>query len=169
VLHYVGSKPWEPSEADGRYEELDRRWVEHLEGWELRELLQDLRVQARKALDANRMPAELPLLTPLSGTPYRQAQQLNRARRYVDAETLLRQAWQRKDPTSAELREISKSLRHQGRHQEAVGYLYDALRLAPRSRSTARELTIAHAYLLGAKLQRLAPTKAIRAKRGEAG
>ncbi len=168
VLHYVGSKPWEPSEADGRYEELDRRWVEHLEGWELRELLQDLRVQARKALDANRMPAELPLLTPLSGTPYRQAQQLNRARRYVDAETLLRQAWQRKDPTAAELREISKSLRHQDRHQEAVGYLYDALRLAPRSRSTARELTIAHAYLLAAKLQRLAPTKAIRAKRGEA-
>ena len=166
----MGGKPWEPSEADGRYEELDRCWLEHLEGWELRELLQDLRVQAREALDANGAPKELPLLAPLTGTPLRQAQQLNRARRYGEAEMLLRQAWQQKDSTAAELREISKSLRHQARHREAVGYLYDALKLAPRSRSTARELAIAHASLLAAKMQRLgAPTKTNRAKRGDPG
>jgi lipopolysaccharide biosynthesis glycosyltransferase len=164
VLHYVGSKPWEPSEPDGRYEELDRGWMDHLEGWELRELVQDLRAQAREALEANRaLSAELPLLAPLSGTPFRQAQQLNAARRFGQAEVILREAWQMKDPTAAELREMAKSLRHQSRHQEAAGYLRGALKLAPGSRSIARELVFAQAYALAAKIRRPARSTAIHA------
>ena len=143
VLHYVGNKPWEPSEADGRYEEIDRRWVEHLEGWELRELLQALRVQAREALDANRVPEELPLVAPLSGTPFRQAQQLNRARRYGE----------RRAPPASVARESNGSRAARdlqvatpsGPPSGGGRVPLRPLRLAPRSRSTARELAIAHA------------------------
>jgi lipopolysaccharide biosynthesis glycosyltransferase len=162
VLHYVGTKPWEPSEPDGRYEELDHEWLRHLEGWELRELVQDLRAQAQEVAAMSAASAELPLLSPLTGTPFRQAQQLNRARRFAQAEATLLEAWKTKEPTAAELREIAKSLRHQARHRESVRYLRSALQLAPNSRSTVRELQLARARAIAADLRRF---KASRRKR----
>jgi glycogenin glucosyltransferase len=46
VLHYVGVKPWEPVKPGSHYDELDLRWLEFLEDWELRELTRALRDQA---------------------------------------------------------------------------------------------------------------------------
>jgi Glycosyl transferase family 8/Alpha-2,3-sialyltransferase (CST-I) len=46
VLHYVGVKPWEPVKPGSSYDELDLRWLEFLEDWELRELTRSLRDQA---------------------------------------------------------------------------------------------------------------------------
>ena len=46
VLHYVGVKPWEPVKPGSHYDELDLRWLEFLEDWELRELTRSLRDQA---------------------------------------------------------------------------------------------------------------------------
>ena len=121
VLHYVGVKPWEPSEADGRYEELDQEWLGQLEAWELRELIRDLRAAVREAVAAAAPAGELPLLGPLTGSPFRQAQQLNAARRYAQAEAVLLAAWQTKEPTVAELREIARAQRQLGKHADAAG------------------------------------------------
>jgi hypothetical protein len=49
VLHYVGVKPWEPVKPGSSYDELDLRWLEFLEDWELRELTRSLRDQAGTA------------------------------------------------------------------------------------------------------------------------
>jgi hypothetical protein len=46
VLHYVGVKPWEPVKPGSSYDELELRWLEFLEDWELRELTRSLRDQA---------------------------------------------------------------------------------------------------------------------------
>jgi glycogenin glucosyltransferase len=46
VLHYVGAKPWEPAKPGSSYDELDLRWLEFLQDWELRELTRALRDQA---------------------------------------------------------------------------------------------------------------------------
>jgi hypothetical protein len=46
VLHYVGVKPWEPVKPGVGYDELDLRWLEYLEDWELRELARSLRDRA---------------------------------------------------------------------------------------------------------------------------
>jgi hypothetical protein len=46
VLHYVGVKPWEPVKPGSSYDELDLRWLEFLQDWELRELTRALRDQA---------------------------------------------------------------------------------------------------------------------------
>jgi lipopolysaccharide biosynthesis glycosyltransferase len=156
VLHYVGTKPWEPGEPGSRYEELDHDWLRHLEAWELRELVQDLRAQAQQVAEANPRQTELPLLAPLTGTPFRQAQQLNAARRYAQAESTLLEAWKTREPTAAELREIARSLRNQARHRESIRYLRSALQLAPNSRSTARELQLARARAVTSELRRLA-------------
>jgi Glycosyl transferase family 8/Alpha-2,3-sialyltransferase (CST-I) len=73
VLHYVGSKPWEPFEPDGRfedrdgvprYEELDRNWMEHLERWELGELLQELRFQGQQPRESRVPPRQLARVVP---------------------------------------------------------------------------------------------------------
>lgn len=45
VLHYVGIKPWEPVKPGNAYDELDLKWLEYLEEWELRELTRSLRRQ----------------------------------------------------------------------------------------------------------------------------
>ncbi len=46
VLHYVGVKPWEPVKPGATYDELDLRWLEFLQDWELRELARSLRDRA---------------------------------------------------------------------------------------------------------------------------
>ncbi len=156
VLHYVGVKPWEPSEVEGRYEELDQDWLSHLEAWELRELIRDLRAAAREAVAAA-VPSDLPLLGPLTGSPFRQAQQLNAARRFAQAEATLLTAWQTKSPTVAELRELARAQRNQGKHAEAAGHLRRAVELQPGSRLIARELRRAQLRALSLRVRALAP------------
>lgn len=154
VLHYVGSKPWDPAPLENRYAELDREWLEFLEGWELRELVGKLRADAAAAL-AEASANELAGGKPLAGTPFRQAQQLNAARRFVQAEQVLRDAWRTKDATPGELRELARSLRHQSRYPEAVRQLRAAARLNPGSRPIRRELLLARARVLAHRWRRL--------------
>jgi len=155
VLHHVGRKPWDPLPEAGevRYAELDQDWLEHLEAWELRELVADLRAAAAPTTG---VAPTGPVLTGTVPTgpgptgaggrsPFRQAQQLNAARRPAQAEQVLRQAWLTREPTPAELREVARALRAQGRHVEAVATLRAAARLVPDSTVVTRELQAARA------------------------
>jgi lipopolysaccharide biosynthesis glycosyltransferase len=154
VLHYVGNKPWDPlrDPAHERYAELDRDWLDCLEAWELRELVADLRgtaaAQTAEALGRRISGAA-------AGSPFRQAQQLNGGRRFAEAEEVLREAWRTKEATPAELRELARALRGQGRHTEAVRTLRIASRLAPESRAVVRELQAARARVVVQGLRRL--------------
>jgi len=56
VLHYVGVKPWEPVKPGSHYDELDLKWLEFLEDWELRELTRSLRDQAGRLGSAGLTP-----------------------------------------------------------------------------------------------------------------
>ncbi len=154
VVHYVGNKPWEPvpSPGDHRYAELDRDWLDCLEAWELRELVSELRTVAAGAQTAG--TAQLLLGGP-GRSPFRQAQQLNASRKFTQAEAVLREAWQSRQPTAAELRELARALRAQGRHPESVAALRSAARLAPQSTAVVRELQAARARALVSGLHRL--------------
>ena len=145
VLHHVGRKPWDPLPEAGevRYAELDQDWLEHLEAWELRELVTALRAATAPA---GGLAAAGTVVAGGSGrSPFRQAQQLNAARRPAQAEEVLRQAWQTREATPAELRELARALRAQGRHVEAVATLRSAARLSPDSTVVTRELQAARA------------------------
>ena len=155
VLHYVGNKPWDPVPLPGedRYAELDRDWLDCLEAWELRELVADLRTAAAVAQASD--TARLPLGGPGTRSPFRQAQQLTASRRPAQAEGVLREAWRSREPTPAELRELARALRAQGRHAESVTTLRAAARLAPQSTGAVRELQAARARALVSGLRRL--------------
>ncbi len=154
VLHYVGNKPWDPlrDPADDRYAELDRDWLDHLEAWELRELVADLRAVA-SASSGGDAGLRLPGVT--APSPFRQAQKLNARRAFAEAEEVLREAWRTQDATPAELRELARALRAQGRHPEAVRTLRAAARLAPESVALTRELQAARARAVVQTFRRL--------------
>ncbi|WP_172826058.1 alpha-2,3-sialyltransferase [Friedmanniella luteola] len=154
VLHYVGNKPWDPlrDPAHDRYAELDRDWLDCLEAWELRELVTDLRAVASAQA---REDAGLQVSGGSSLSPFRQAQKLNAKRRFAQAEEVLRDAWRTKEATPAELRELARALRAQGRHSEAVATLRTAARLAPESMAVTRELQAARARAVVQTLRRL--------------
>ncbi len=154
VLHYVGNKPWDPlgDPAHDRYAELDRDWLDHLEAWELRELVADLRTVVSAPVRADRGPNGL---GSASLSPFRQAQRLNARRAFAEAEEVLRDAWRTKDATPAELRELARALRAQGRHPEAVRTLRSAARLAPESMAVTRELQAARARAVVQSFRRL--------------
>jgi lipopolysaccharide biosynthesis glycosyltransferase len=154
VLHYVGNKPWDPlrDPTHDQYAELDRDWLDCLEAWELRELVTDLRA----AVSAQ---AQQGVGFPMAGgsrlSPFRQAQKLNAMRRFAQAEEVLRDGWRTKEATPAELRELARALRGQGRHSEAVSNLRTAARLAPESMAVARELQAARARAVVQTFRRL--------------
>ena len=154
VLHYVGNKPWDPLRAPGhdRYAELDRDWLDHLQAWELQELVSDLRaVAAAQAQES----AGLQMSGVSTRSPFRRAQKLNAKRKFAEAEEVLREAWRTKQATPAELRELARALRAQGRHTEAVTSLRSAARLAPESMAVSRELQAARARALVQGVRRL--------------
>lgn len=131
VLHYVGVKPWEPHTHPQRYAELDWVWLEHLQPWELRELVVELRHQA-----SDRIPLEYS-----RGSLLRRAQARNRNRDYAAAEELMRREWPGESATAAEEREMASALREQGKWHEALPYLNQALRKNPSSKGIRRELS----------------------------
>jgi lipopolysaccharide biosynthesis glycosyltransferase len=137
VLHYVGSKPWQPSASDHKYAELDTEWLEYLEPWELRELITHLRNPAGDPVGGDGAFVEL------TGTLFRKAQMLNERGDYGSAEAMLRRHWKGAEATTAEMRERAKALRGLRRYREAVDYLWLARECDPGSRRIRRELLAA--------------------------
>lgn len=128
VLHYVGVKPWQPEAAGGRYDELDQRWLEHLRDWELRELVRDLRHRAAGA----------PSAMDAGPTPHRRAKDLAAQGRWAEVVTTLESAWQTREPTAPELRQMARAYRMLGRYRDSAAQLRQAVRLDP-SPVVARE------------------------------
>lgn len=125
VLHYVGNKPWQAA-PDSRYDELDRRWLQFLEPWELQELVAELRRTSGLAF--------------VPEYAHKQAKMLVDKGDWAGVEKMYLEVWKLRDPESAELRQLARALRMLGRHDEAVERLREAHRLEPDSVAIVKEI-----------------------------
>lgn len=133
VLHYVGVKPWQPAAADGRYDELELRWLDFLRPWELRELVRDLRSARAAGADGGGVDAA-------GGSAHARAKAAAAVGRWDEVERILVTAWHSREPTGPELRQLARAYRHQGRFGDSLAALRRARALQPASASLAREL-----------------------------